>query len=456
MPAIVIQTRNITKRYGSLTAVENLSLDVYEGEVFGSARPERRRQDHLDQHAVRTAQAGFRRGACARKNHHRWRCRGPFTGGGMPAEYHSVEQPDLSRTDAICRRTVWVDGKTARQRSIQLLKDLDLEEKKDKQARTLSGGMQRRLNLALALIHDPEILVLDEPEAGLDPQSRVLTREYIKGLAHQKTIILTTHNMDEADRMADRVAIMDHGRLLMVDTPAALKHKVGEGDVLEIELDNDPAQALNALLPIVPGVSTNNHTLVIRARRGGGAAAGHPGSPSTSGNPPRGSTAAGEQSRRRVHLPHREEAARMRSFIVFRKTMREIGRDKWMLGLTLAFAPFFVFLYWLWFQGGSTVYPIAVINQDQGVTRPDGSVYNAGDEVVRAIQAVQYADGRPLLKVVAVSDQAEPKRSCGIAAQRHISSSRRTFHGPSRPYSPATAQSQRPSRLAAIFPILTT
>ncbi len=96
----------------------------------------------------------------------------------------------------------------------------------------------------------------------------------------------------------------------------------------------------------------------------------------------------------------------MRSFIVFRKTMREIGRDKWMLGLTLAFAPFFVFLYWLWFQGGSTVYPIAVINQDLGATRPDGSVYNAGDEVVRAIQAVQYADGRPLLKVVAVSDQA--------------------------------------------------
>ena len=96
----------------------------------------------------------------------------------------------------------------------------------------------------------------------------------------------------------------------------------------------------------------------------------------------------------------------MRSFIVFRKTMREIGRDKWMLGLTLAFAPFFVFLYWLWFQGGSTVYPIAVINQDEGVTLPDGSLYNAGNEVIRAIQAVTYADGRPLLKVVIVSDQA--------------------------------------------------
>ena len=96
----------------------------------------------------------------------------------------------------------------------------------------------------------------------------------------------------------------------------------------------------------------------------------------------------------------------MRAWIIFRKTLREITRDKWMLGLTLAFAPFFVFLYWLWFQGGSTVYPIAVINQDQGVILPDGSTYNAGNEVSAAIRAVTYADGRPLLKMVPVSDQA--------------------------------------------------
>jgi ABC-2 type transport system permease protein len=96
----------------------------------------------------------------------------------------------------------------------------------------------------------------------------------------------------------------------------------------------------------------------------------------------------------------------MRVWIVFHKTMREISRDKWMLGLTLAFAPFFVFLYWLWFQGGSTTYQIAVINHDQGVTLPDGSVYNAGNEVNAAIRAVTYPDGRPLLKVVIVSDQA--------------------------------------------------
>jgi ABC-2 type transport system permease protein len=96
----------------------------------------------------------------------------------------------------------------------------------------------------------------------------------------------------------------------------------------------------------------------------------------------------------------------MRTLIVFRKTMREILRDKWMLGLTLAFAPFFVFLYWLWFQGGSTVYPVAVINQDAGVELTDGSIYNAGEEVCTAIRAVTYADGRPLLKVINAPDQA--------------------------------------------------
>jgi len=157
--------------------------------------------------------------------------------------------------------------KSVAQRSEQLLKELDLTEKRDQRARTLSGGMQRRLNLAMALVHDPEILVLDEPEAGLDPQSRVLVREYVKSLARRKTIILTTHNMDEAERMADRVAIIDHGKLLTLDTPEALKRTVGEGDVLEIETgEGGVRSALSVVAKIAPQVSSTNHTLVIRAR----------------------------------------------------------------------------------------------------------------------------------------------------------------------------------------------
>jgi ABC-2 type transport system ATP-binding protein len=121
--------------------------------------------------------------------------------------------------------------------SKNILRKLGLEEKSHALASTLSGGMKRRLSLALALVHDPEILILDEPEAGLDPQSRLLVREYIRGLSAQKTIILSTHNMDEADRLSDRIAIMDRGELLMTDTPENLKRTVGKGDVLELETD---------------------------------------------------------------------------------------------------------------------------------------------------------------------------------------------------------------------------
>jgi ABC-2 type transport system ATP-binding protein len=130
-----------------------------------------------------------------------------------------------------------LSGWRARQRSEALLAEFDLTDKRNSQARTLSGGLQRRLNVAMALVHDPEIVVLDEPEVGLDPQSRVKVREYIQSLARQKTVILTTHNMDEADRVADRVAIIDHGQLLVLDTPEALKRRVGEGDVVDIGLD---------------------------------------------------------------------------------------------------------------------------------------------------------------------------------------------------------------------------
>jgi ABC-2 type transport system ATP-binding protein len=144
---------------------------------------------------------------------------------------------------------------------------LGLSEKRDKLAATLSGGMQRRLNLALGLVHDPDILILDEPEAGLDPQSRVLVREYIRSLAGQKTIILTTHNMDEADRIADRVAIIDQGKLLVLDTPEALKGTVGEGDVLELEvLEISPAQVLTNLEQIIPNGSTSDRKLILRAQ----------------------------------------------------------------------------------------------------------------------------------------------------------------------------------------------
>ncbi len=263
----VLQTHSLTKRYGSLTAVADLSLEVNEGEVFGLLGPNG---------AGKTTSISMMCGLLRPDS-------GQVVIHGKPI---TDGDADVRTRVGVCPQNIVLWGqltcleqmvfigemygmkrKSVTQRSEQLLKELDLTEKRDKRARTLSGGMQRRLNLAMALVHDPEILVLDEPEAGLDPQSRVLVREYVKSLARRKTIILTTHNMDEAERMADRVAIIDHGKLLTVDTPDALKRTVGEGDVLEIETgEGSVGSALSVVEKIAPQVSSTNHTLVIRAR----------------------------------------------------------------------------------------------------------------------------------------------------------------------------------------------
>jgi ABC-2 type transport system ATP-binding protein len=267
MPNIVLQTQNLTKCYSALTAVKNLSLEVFEGEVFGFLGPNG---------AGKTTSINLMCGLLKPDSGH-------VLIHGQSVNDHDA---NIRARVGVCPQNIvlWntltcleqlefigemydVPRRVARQRGETLLEIMGLADKRDKLARTLSGGMQRRLNLIMALVHDPDILVLDEPEAGLDPQSRVLVREYIKSLARRKTIVLTTHNMDEADRMADRVAIIDHGQLLTVDRPEALKRTVGEGDVLEIEVSGVTAEcAMAAVAPIVPQVSTANHTLVIRAR----------------------------------------------------------------------------------------------------------------------------------------------------------------------------------------------
>ena len=161
-------------------------------------------------------------------------------------------------------------ARRSRKAALDLLENLGLSEKRHKLASTLSGGMLRRLNICLALIHDPDIVVLDEPEAGLDPQSRVMTRDFIRSLRMEKTVILTTHNMDEADRLSDRIAIMDFGRLLITDTPENLKRTVGEGDVIEIEIRKKPdhhSQSIKSLLkPLSIQCSVTGNQILFRKK----------------------------------------------------------------------------------------------------------------------------------------------------------------------------------------------
>jgi ABC-2 type transport system ATP-binding protein len=270
LSAPAIRTVNLTKRYGALTAVKGMCLEVQSGEILGFLGPNG---------AGKTTAINLMCGLLKPDG-------GQVFIHGKPVNRGDTE---VRAGVGVCPQNIvlWnrltcleqlefvgvmygVPRHTARQRGEKLLDVLGLSEKSDRLAATLSGGMQRRLNLLLALVHEPNILVLDEPEAGLDAQSRVMVREYIRDWARQgqRTVVLTTHNMDEAERVAQRVAILDHGELLVVDTPAALKKSLGEGDVLEVELNGGGQMGVEwicaHLSEIAPTAQMLGHTLVVR------------------------------------------------------------------------------------------------------------------------------------------------------------------------------------------------
>jgi ABC-2 type transport system ATP-binding protein len=150
----------------------------------------------------------------------------------------------------------------ARQRTTQLLSQFHLAERADAYPAQLSGGLAQRVQIARAIAHRPKVLFLDEPSAGLDPQSRIAMWDAVRGLREEGiTVVLTTHYMEEADELCDRVAIIDHGKILVQDTPAALKGSVGAQKVYELDLrsrENIPAliEQLQRLAGVVGVEST--------------------------------------------------------------------------------------------------------------------------------------------------------------------------------------------------------
>ncbi len=248
----VLTTVGLTKSYGDLFAVRDLALSVRRGEVFGFLGPNG---------AGKTTTVNMICGLVRPD------------AGEITIDGHSLstEYRACTRHIGLCPQdlVIW-DGLTcleqlqfvahlydlsrreANAKAREVLAAVGLTDRRHALAKTLSGGMKRRLNIALALVHGPKLVILDEPQAGLDPQSRVLVREYVRSLAGDVTVIVTTHDMDEADRIADRIAIIDHGQLLVLDTPEALKRQVEAGDVLEIRMAAGAAAAARALETELP------------------------------------------------------------------------------------------------------------------------------------------------------------------------------------------------------------
>ncbi len=245
--------QGLTKSYGDLAAVKDLSIQVYKGEIFGFLGPNGAGKTTTINMICGLLKKD--RGAVVIKNR---RLDDNYRGfknliGLCPQDIVIWESLTCLEQMEMTAGLYDVPRHIARKRALELLAVLGLGDKRGKLAKTLSGGMKRRLNIALALVHEPEILILDEPQAGLDPQSRILVREYIRSLAKKITIILTTHDMDEAERLSDRVAVIDHGNLLVLDSPENLKNQVGEGDLLEIRLSPGAGNKLDFLPPKLPG-----------------------------------------------------------------------------------------------------------------------------------------------------------------------------------------------------------
>ncbi len=237
-----LEIKDLVRYYGDLLAVDKLTLQVRKGEVFGFLGPNG---------AGKTTSIRMMCGLLKPTSGEIWIKGEKLSNVGFRSQRTRVgicPQEIILWNKLTCYeqlvfmgRMYNVPGKTARERADMLLDRIGLREKRNKLASSLSGGMKRRLNVIMAIIHEPEIVVFDEPEAGLDPQSRVMVRDFIQQTSAEKTVIFTTHNMDEAERISDRVAIIDQGKLLQLDTPAHLKKSIGEGDILElgIQVTND-------------------------------------------------------------------------------------------------------------------------------------------------------------------------------------------------------------------------
>jgi ABC-2 type transport system ATP-binding protein len=253
---LVIRTRGLTKVYeGGVRAVDGLDLEVGRGEIFGLLGPNG---------AGKTTTVGMLTTRVV-----------PTGGSALVAGLDVIRRPTeakqiigvVSQSNTLDRSlSVWenlyfhgryygMGARAAKSEADRLLEQFRLSDRAGASVHALSGGMAQRLMVARAIMHRPQVLFLDEPTAGLDPQSRLALWDILGELhAAGQTILLTTHYMEEADKLSDRVAIMDHGRLLALDTPAGLKRSLGADSVVRVTADGD-IPGLAARLETFPGAT---------------------------------------------------------------------------------------------------------------------------------------------------------------------------------------------------------
>jgi ABC-2 type transport system ATP-binding protein len=247
MPNAILQVENLEKRYEDVHAVRGVSFSVQEGEVFGLLGPNGAGKTSTIEvlEGLRVPDGG-RVSVCGldpQKNPNELKHE-------IGAALQSTSLPDKIRVVEAVR--LFASFYNRRRKPEELLKRFGLEEKRNAFYSQLSGGQKQRLALAIALVNDPKVLFLDEPTAGLDPQVRREIYDIIEELkAQKKTIVLTTHYIEEAERLCDRVAIVDHGKVIAEGTPRELKQHSGDTTRVEVRLAKPTA---NGSLKSLDGV----------------------------------------------------------------------------------------------------------------------------------------------------------------------------------------------------------
>jgi len=243
----VLHVENLTKRYGDVEAVRGISFSVEEGEVFGLLGPNGAGKTSTIEilEGLRTPDGG-KLSVCGYDP----RIHAEELKHEIGAALQSTSLPDKIRVAEAIR--LFASFYKRRRNVDDLLKRFGLEEKRNAFYSQLSGGQKQRLAIAMALVNDPKVLFLDEPTAGLDPQVRREIYDVIEELKNEKkTIVLTTHYIEEAERLCDRVAIVDHGKLIIEGTPRALKQGSADKTRIEVRLakpeSNDTLKCLDGV-----------------------------------------------------------------------------------------------------------------------------------------------------------------------------------------------------------------
>jgi ABC-2 type transport system ATP-binding protein len=266
-----IKAEGLTKVFnGSLVAVDHIDFSVKHGEIFGFLGPNGAGKTTTINMLITVLKPTEGKASILGYDIAKQNNEVRYSIGVVPQEYTADEDLTGYENILLCADLYGISREVSKKRALDLLKLVELTEFKDKKVQTFSGGMRRRLELACGLINRPEVLFLDEPTLGLDVQTRAATWNYIRTLKKEfgMTLFMTTHYLEEADALCDRVAIMDHGKIIVVGTPAELKDSLG-GDIITVGVKEDVDIAgLIKKIEHVKEVKKENGAYMIKSENG--------------------------------------------------------------------------------------------------------------------------------------------------------------------------------------------